>query len=100
LIKVKNKDNELENFLHSIHHKLDTYKTIINEIGDKRDKLENFFENYFNEKEHQKYKKFFEELVEFMNLVYKNEEFSNEEKFNLIYSTLRFIKFVNKGDKK
>jgi CRISPR-associated protein Cmr2 len=90
---------EVGNFLHSIHHKIDSYKNIINQIGNNKDKLTNFFENYFNEDEHKKYESFFKNLVEFINLIYKNENIKKDEKLNLIYSTLRFVKFV-KGDKK
>jgi len=89
---------EIGNFLHSIHHKIDTYKNIITQIGSDKEKLSNFFDNYFNEDEHRNYQTFFENLVEYIHLIYTNDNIKQEEKLNLIYSTLRFIKFI-KGDK-
>jgi len=85
------------NFLHSIHHKIDTYKTTINLIAKDEKRLQNFFDNYFNEASHEEYKLFFTTLIAFINSVYKSETINN--KLELIYATLRFIKFV-KGDKK
>ena len=39
---------DMDNFLHSIHHKIDTYKTTINLIANNKEKLQNFFDNYFS----------------------------------------------------
>ena len=85
------------NFLHSIHHKIDSYKTTINLIGKDTKRVQNFFDNYFNETSHDAYREFFRTLVEFISSVYQSEKINN--KLDLIYATLRFIKFV-KGDKK
>ena len=82
-------DKKDKNFLHSIHHKIDTYKTTINQIKNNKVKLQNFFDNYFNEYGHQDYKLFFETIVDFIH---------SSQDLDLVYSTLRFIKFV-KGDK-
>ena len=78
-----------KNFLHSIHHKIDNYKKVLKNIKSDKKKLENFFDNYFNEYGHNDYKPFFTTLVDF---IYTSQD------LDLVYSTLRFIKFV-KGDK-
>mgnify|MGYP002129085913 FL=1 len=88
---------DMDNFLHSIHHKIDTYKTTINLIANNKEKLQNFFDNYFNESIHKEYKSFFESLIDFIYVVYQDKTIKN--KLELIYATLRFVKFVQ-GDKK
>lgn len=88
---------DMDNFLHSIHHKIDTYKTTINLIANNKEKLQNFFDNYFNESIHKEYKSFFESLIDFFYVVYQDKTIKN--KLELIYATLRFVKFVQ-GDKK
>ncbi len=89
---------DVDNFLHSIHHKIDTYSLVINEIGSNKDSVKNFFDNYFNEDVHIEYQDFFNTLVEFIVSVYSDETIKKEDKLKLIYSTLRFVKFI-KGDK-
>jgi len=83
------KDEDNSNFLHSLHHKIDTYKSTLELIIKDRAKLENFFENYFNEDEHKQYREFFDTLIDFMH---------TSQDLDLVYATLRFIKFI-KGDK-
>ena len=83
------KEEDNSNFLHSIHHKISTYETTLNAILDNKEKLHNFFNNYFNEAGHSEYKAFFDELVAYMHA---------SQDLNQVYSTLRFMKFV-KGDK-
>lgn len=89
--------NDMDNFLHSIHHKIDTFKTVINQIGNNKSQLQNFFDNYFNEPIHKEYKSFFVSLIDFIYSVYQDKTIVN--KLELIYATLRFVKFVQ-GDKK
>ena len=79
-----------KNFLHSIHHKIDTYRRVLEEIKSDKSRLKNFFDNYFNEYAHNDYKLFFQTLIAFIH---------TSQDLDLVYSTLRFIKFV-KGDKK
>lgn len=90
---------DMDNFLHSIHHKIDTYKSTINLIGKDRNKLQNFFDNYFNETSHDEYKSFFTALIDFIHVVYQDDSIKIDDKLDLVYATLRFIKFVQ-GDKK
>jgi CRISPR-associated protein Cmr2 len=90
---------DMDNFLHSIHHKIDTYKSTIDLIGKDRNKLQNFFDNYFNETSHHEYKSFFTALIDFIHVVYQDDSIKIDDKLDLVYATLRFIKFVQ-GDKK
>lgn len=85
----EDKKDDTQNFLHSLHHKIDTYSETLKLIMKDKSKIENFFENYFNEEEHTQYQSFFTTLIEF---IYTAQD------LNLVYSTLRFMKFV-KGDK-
>ena len=66
-------------------------------IANNKEKLQNFFDNYFNESIHKEYKSFFESLIDFIYVVYQDKTIKN--KLELIYATLRFVKFVQ-GDKK
>jgi len=89
--------DDIDNFLHSIHHKIESNRVVLARISDNKEKLQNFFDNYFNKEVHdEEYREFFEQLVEFMLEAYKNE--NRERALDVIYSTLRFIKFVQ-GDK-
>lgn len=78
-----------DNFLHSLHHKINLHKKTLETIITDNNKLENFFKNYFNEAEHNEYKDFFVKLIDYM---------MSEQNIDNIYATLRFIKFI-KGDK-
>jgi CRISPR-associated protein Cmr2 len=88
-------DKDSKNFLGSFHHKLLQQKNLIDNIAHNKEKIENYFKNNFNKSEHDKYKEFFEEIGDFIFEVYNSNVI--KEKQTLIYSTLRFIKFI-KGD--
>lgn len=94
-----NNGEGMDNFLHSLHHKIDTHSVTINQIASSKVRLENFFQNYFNKDEHKQYEEFFKQLIEFIYEVFQDTTIKQDEKLNIIYSTLRFIKFVQ-GDKK
>ena len=94
---IKNK-NDNNNFLHSIHHKIETHKTTLSQIAHNKDRLKNFFDNYFNEDEHKNYQEFFKNLIEYIYQVYQDDKIKDVKKIETVYSTLRFIKFI-KGDK-
>lgn len=81
--------SESDLFLHSIYTKIDKHRAILMPILDNAHSLSNFFNNFFNEDEHKKYKDFFATLISF--IVVSND-------LDYVYSTLRFIKFA-KGDK-
>ena len=49
--------------------------------------------------ETKKYVKFFQKLITFISLAFSQKQKSEEERLNLVYSALRYIKFVV-GDKK
>jgi uncharacterized membrane-anchored protein YjiN (DUF445 family) len=65
-------------------------------IADDKDKIGNFFDNYFTKQEHKQYREFFNSLTEFIHAIYQDKNIEN--KLELIYASLRFVKFV-KGDK-
>ena len=82
--------------MHSIHHKIDSNKKLLSQISSNKERLQNFFDNYFNKEVHDEhYRAFFEQLVEFMFEAYKEDK---ENALDTVYATLRFIKFVQ-GDK-
>ncbi len=89
--------DDIDNFLHSIHHKIESNKLLLKEIANNKEQLKNFFDNYFNETVHNDYKEFFEQLVEF---IYESYRVVKEDKnpLDIVYATLRFIKFM-RGDK-
>ena len=94
-LKITSFDEKFdENFLHSIYSKILMYKPVLEKIMSDKNRLKSFFENNFNEN-YKQYKFFFEELVEFINLV-NNSKIEN--KFEFLYSTLRIKKFFL-GDK-
>jgi len=95
---IKDDDKDADNFLHSLHHKIDTYKTTLQQIANDKKRLKNFFTNYFNKDIHKKYESFFNTLSEFIYEIYQDDSIKKEDKLKLVYATLRFVKFV-KGDK-
>jgi len=88
-------EQELDtNFLHSIYTKIDKYKKILQELKGDAQKVENFYDNYFNEEIHNTiYKPFIDKMKAFTKEVYAN---GYDTKF--LYATLRFKKFLL-GDK-
>jgi CRISPR-associated protein Cmr2 len=88
---------DIDNFLHSIHHKIESNKPLLKEIASSKEQLQNFFDNYFNEEVHKEYRVFFEQLVTFIYESYRVAK-EGENPLDKVYATLRFIKFVQ-GDK-
>ncbi len=100
--------DDMDNFLHSLHHKIDVHSVLLKEIIKKikisneegkgeeaaRRHLENFFVNFFNKEVHRQYGAFFEQLVAYILAAAKEDETVVET----VYATLRFIKFIQ-GDK-
>jgi CRISPR-associated protein Cmr2 len=86
----------LDNFLGSLHHKLDAHKTVLSHIGEDKERLEAFFQNYFNKDEHIQYADIFAQMVEFMYEAYKSND--KDKALETVYATLRFVKFIQ-GDK-
>jgi len=95
---IKDDNEDTDNFLHSLHHKIDTYKTTLEQIANNKERLKNFFTNYFNKDLHKEYESFFHTLSEFIYEIYQDDSIKKEEKLNIVYATLRFVKFI-KGDK-
>jgi len=42
----------IDNFLHSLHHKIESNKVVLAEISNSKERLTNFFDNYFNKEVH------------------------------------------------
>lgn len=87
-------DQESGNFLGSFHHKLYEQRLLIEAIATNRDRLTNYFKNNFNESGHDTYQPFFTQIGDFIYSVYNS---NIPQKHELIYATLRFVKFI-KGD--
>ena len=88
---------ESDNFLHSLHHKIENNKHLLKQIASNEAQLQNFFDNNFNEKEHEEYREFFKVLVSYIHASYHVSE-KDTNPLDRVYATLRFIKFVQ-GDK-
>jgi len=82
----------LDNFLGSLHHKLDTHKIVLSRIGKDKERLKAFFDNYFNNDEHKQYEEIFTQMIDFMYEAYSNNE--PKEALETVYATLRFVKFI------
>ena len=97
---------ELSNFLHSLHHKLYQHKITIQHIATKdngKERMQNFFKNYFNEGNiHTQFKELFEELSILIPLAYSYfgvpKKDDRDKALDFVYSALRFKKFLV-GDK-
>jgi len=84
---------DIDNFLHSIHHKIDAHKVSLKEIMGNQQRLQAFFTNNFNKDVHNNYRDFFTQLIDFMV-----EASKTSRGLESVYATLRFIKFIQ-GDK-
>ena len=94
---IQIEDSEIK-FLGSYHHKFFSTYSIIEKIAKDKEKLQNYFNNYFNEDIHKKNRYFFDKMIEFIHEVFLSTYFvSNEERKDFIYAVLRLIKFI-KGD--
>lgn len=94
-----------ENFLNSVMFKINNQQKLICEIAHEFNKLVNFFNENFNEAGHKAYKEFFTEVSHIIVETFKY--FSDEKPRNAdlidmrisrVYSTLRFIQFLNALD--
>lgn len=96
LVSSVHSKQDMENFLHSIHHKIETNKAILAQIASDKNRLQHFFDNYFNEAIHDSfYRSFFAQLADFIHEAYRADR---DNALKSVYATLRFIKFVQ-GDK-
>ncbi len=85
------------NFLNSFTCKLEAKKTILTRIAADKNRLEHFFKNNWNEN-YKSNKAFFEAITDFIFAMRKNRELQQED-FQLLYATLRFIHFILSDDK-
>jgi len=101
-LDVVNSMSEKENsgnFLHSLHHKIDTYQVLIREACrcDDDSRLTNFFNNFFKKEDHKTYDILFAAMTKYIYAVYQ-QDLEDKEKLQTVYGVLRFIKFLQ-GDK-
>lgn len=95
--------NKINTYLKSIHFKLKRDKVILNEIGQDKEILKNYFDNNFDEKIHKTgyIKTYIKYLVDFIHEIYKemgDQKGKDKELcINQIYTFLRFIKFMDEG---
>jgi len=101
---------EKDSFLNSVPHKILSNEVLIKAIGNDPVKVENFVNNNFNERIHKDenlpYKKFLDSLKNFIPMVfaeYKEKQKDDCEKepdnrIEVLYSTLRMVKFLNQKD--
>jgi CRISPR-associated protein Cmr2 len=102
VLKFLNYDED-EKFLHSLYSRIFYYKTLLKEIKKDEDKLNNFFEHFFNEN-YLNYEDFLKEVSKMIYLFRdlkkdeKQKENEDDETIKFIYSLLRYMKFL-KGEK-
>jgi len=84
---ISNDSND--NMLSSVIYKINTHKNIISTIKTDKDRLKNYFDNFYNEDIHKGYKPFFNELV---NLLFYVKDIKN------VTSILRLKKFLEGGN--
>lgn len=83
-------------FLNSITHRLDFHKTTLHHLvtlPDWQNRLKYFFYNNFDEQEHKDNKAFFDQLIQFTQALFE-EENDKEAALPRLYATLRFIHFL------
>jgi len=107
LTSEKIEKNIVEKILSSITHKIMAQGVILKEIGNDEDKLENFFDNNFNEKIHKDNKEFINKLREVIFSVFSSEEYEKKEeegkeekydKLEIIDAIFRTNKFLKGGE--
>jgi len=97
LVNQASRLTDADNFLHSLHHKLDTYSVLIDNIAYDEQRLTNFFDNFFNEDIHKQADIIFAAMVKYIYASYQKVD-SNKEALERVYASLRFVKFLQ-GDK-
>ncbi len=85
------------NFLNSFTYKLESNHEIISKIAGDKVRLDAFLRYNFNEN-YVRYKPFFDSICDFMCDIYNRRQKLDKEEFNLLYSALRFIDFINAKD--
>lgn len=94
-----------ENFLNSVMFKINIQQKLIVEIASDFEKLTHFFNENFNEAKHKGYKNFFTEVSHIIFETFKWFDYEmpkvgdqEDKRINRVYSTLRFIQFLNAPD--
>ncbi len=96
--------DEKANFINSITYVLEFQRETINHLmtlEDKDDRIENFFDNNFNEDVHKKNKRFMGGIVDLIKQLYTEYPINVEkgrEPLDKLYAMLRFIHFVTSDE--
>lgn len=94
----KNKDLNDTDFLSSIVHTLSNFEITLSAIAVDNTKLQNWFNNNFDEEEHKKNRKFINKsIIPFIHSAYTCYS-DKKEAFKLTISTLKFTKFLRSKD--
>ncbi|MBD3374424.1 type III-B CRISPR-associated protein Cas10/Cmr2 [candidate division KSB1 bacterium] len=86
-------DNKM---LTSLIHKLSFHGALIEEIGKDVKKVRNYFDNFFNEEEHNTHVGIKENAAKLINAAYTNTKRS--QKKEIVFSVLRLKKFLEGGE--
>ncbi|SFU71077.1 CRISPR-associated protein, Cmr2 family [Clostridium sp. DSM 8431] len=96
-ISSSTNDKDIKDTLNQIHIRFLRDKKILNEIGNCSEKLNNYFDNNFNEDIHKEKRvlNFIKNIKEFIVFMY--EEYGNSDDISItnIYACLKFIRFIN-----
>jgi len=81
----------------SFIYNLNEHEFILKEIIDRRDRLENYFKNFYDESDHRtkEVEGFKELLIELLISAHAESEKNIEKTLSKVYNTLRFYKFLN-----
>jgi hypothetical protein len=100
-----NNNSDDNSFLSSIQYKLNINQSILENILDNKERLDNFFENNFNEGIHDKKRQFLDSIKNLLHQTYHNTKNMQEDKENRqksiasVHAMLRFAHFINSNDK-
>ncbi|MGD9971039.1 MAG: type III-B CRISPR-associated protein Cas10/Cmr2 [Sulfuricurvum sp.] len=84
---------------HSIHHKLDLYKHLLNAIGHDQERLHAFMENNFNEEIHKnRFSAGLKHIQQIILAIYNDPSVAKNQKFDQLFAALSMIKLL-RGDR-
>ncbi|MCP4970272.1 MAG: type III-B CRISPR-associated protein Cas10/Cmr2, partial [Arcobacter sp.] len=92
-IEILNSKNE--NVISSLLYNLENQEFILEKIAGDKDRLTNFFDNFYDEDIHKKNKDFINKLQEMIYITYSETGNDIKKTLNKVYSALRFVKFIN-----
>lgn len=95
-LEILNSSNE--KFLSSLIFKMDNLRGLLSAVGADKEKIENIYENFFNESIHKENIAQINKIKDYYISVMNSKNYSdNETKLNLFYSSLRYNKFLGES---